>query len=60
MLGRISAPWKIDGASFGEGVLAPRFAVAQVKEDGSAKSRAVDDMTSSGINSCCFVLGRFA
>ena len=26
MLGRMSAPWKIDGASFDEGRLAPRFA----------------------------------
>ena len=35
-------------------LLAPRFAVEQgVRDDGSAKFRAVDDETRSGVNSCC-------
>ena len=48
--GRISAPKPLADVCLAGAVVAPRFAVAQQREDGSTKLRLVDDMSRSMVN----------
>ncbi|CAK0810184.1 unnamed protein product, partial [Prorocentrum cordatum] len=49
-LGRISCPVPLRDACLDGAVIAPRFAVEQLREDGPSKLRLVDDMTKARIN----------
>ncbi|CAK0862125.1 unnamed protein product [Prorocentrum cordatum] len=49
-LGRISCPVPLRDVCLDGAVIAPRFAVEQLREDGSSKLRLVDDMTKARIN----------
>ena len=48
--GRISCPVPFSDACLDGAVIAPRFAVEQLRENGSSKLRLVDDMTKAKIN----------
>ena len=50
VLGRISCPVPLRDVCLEGAVIAPRFAVEQLREDGSSKLRLVDDMTKAKIN----------
>ena len=53
-VGRMSWPVKADGLALSDKVVAHRFCVEQgTKPDGAPKLRAIDDMSASGVNSCC-------
>jgi hypothetical protein len=47
--GRLSQPVRVEEVDLSSIRIAPRFAVAQPKEDGTMKVRPVDDCTVSGL-----------